>query len=119
MSPNPTVEKIVIVKYSASVRVSGAVKFGGSDSLIKKYVDANKRRNSGTDEEQCLERPQRGIVRASDLAQLPRHETHEDDGADHQPHEGGGVGVGEVHRHDVIERDQHRQRSGSFGQSRS
>ena len=32
MSPNPTVEKIVTVKYSASVRVIGAVKLDGFPS---------------------------------------------------------------------------------------
>ena len=35
MSPNPTVEKIVTVKYSASVRDSGAVKSDGSARLIR------------------------------------------------------------------------------------
>ena len=36
MSPNPTVEKIVTVKYSASVRDKAEVKVEGHKRLIKK-----------------------------------------------------------------------------------
>ena len=41
MSPKPTVEKTVTVKYKASVRVSGWVKVAADALCITKYVEAN------------------------------------------------------------------------------
>ena len=43
MSPKPTVEKAVTVKYKAPVRVSGWVKFAAEARSITKYVEANTR----------------------------------------------------------------------------
>ncbi len=48
ISPNPTVEKTVTVKYKASVRVSGSLKSASETPAITKYVPANSNRNSGT-----------------------------------------------------------------------
>ena len=48
MSPKPTVEKTVIVKYKASVRVSGWVKAAAEACSIRKYVEANSSRKRGT-----------------------------------------------------------------------
>ena len=47
MSPNPTVEKTVTVKYKASVRVSGWVKLAAEARSITKYVAANSTRYNG------------------------------------------------------------------------
>ena len=48
MSPKPTVEKMVTVRYSESVRVSvSTVKLLGSSAAIRKYAAAKSRRNSG------------------------------------------------------------------------
>ena len=44
MSPKPTVEKTVTVKYRASVRVSGWLKFAADARCITKYVEANTSR---------------------------------------------------------------------------
>ena len=44
MSPKPTVEKTVTVKYKASVRVSGWVKAAAEARSIRKYVEANSSR---------------------------------------------------------------------------
>jgi hypothetical protein len=44
MSPKPTVEKTVTVKYRAPVRVSGWVKFAAEARSITKYVEANSSR---------------------------------------------------------------------------
>ena len=44
MSPKPTVEKTVTLKYRASVRVSGWVKFAAEARSITKYVEANSSR---------------------------------------------------------------------------
>src|SRR5690242_16260590 len=41
MSPKPTVEKTVTVKYSAETRSSGCVNARGSDFAIVRYVHAN------------------------------------------------------------------------------
>ena len=47
ISPKPTVEKTVTVKYKASVRVSGWVKAAAEDRSIRKYVEANSNRYRG------------------------------------------------------------------------
>ncbi len=44
MSPKPTVEKTVTVKYKASVRVSGWVKPAAEAHSIRKYVEGNSSR---------------------------------------------------------------------------
>jgi hypothetical protein len=48
MSPNPTVENTVMVKYKASVRVRGSLKLRAEIPPMTKYVAANSSRNSGT-----------------------------------------------------------------------
>ena len=47
MSPKPTVVKTVTLKYRASVRVSGWVKFAAEACSITKYVEANSSRYKG------------------------------------------------------------------------
>ena len=47
MSPKPTVEKTVTVKYRASVRVIGSVKLAAEFRSITKYVEANSSRKNG------------------------------------------------------------------------
>ena len=48
LSPKPTVAKIVIVKYRASVRVSvGVLKLAGSACAMRKQLAAKRSRNSG------------------------------------------------------------------------
>ena len=80
MSPNPTVEKTVTVKYSASVRVrSSWLKFPVPNVDIRKYVDANRSRNSGTVCRQRLDRPDAGRIRADDPADLPHDHDDEHD----------------------------------------
>ena len=44
MSPKPTVEKTVTVKYKASARVSGWVKVTAETRSITKYVGPNSNR---------------------------------------------------------------------------
>ena len=44
MSPKPTVVKTVTLKYRASLRVSGWVKFAAEARSITKYVEANSSR---------------------------------------------------------------------------
>ena len=44
MSPKPTVEETVTVKYKASARVSGWVKVAAETRPITKYVKANSNR---------------------------------------------------------------------------
>ena len=48
MSPKPTVEKTVTVKYKASVRVSGWVKATAEARSITKYVEAKRIMYRGT-----------------------------------------------------------------------
>ena len=48
MSPKPTVAKILTVKYNASVRVNDLVNVPGWALPIRKYVEANSSKNSGT-----------------------------------------------------------------------
>ena len=54
MSPKPTVEKTVTVKYKAPVRVSGWVKFAAEARSITKYVEANTCQVEGNDQAQRL-----------------------------------------------------------------
>ena len=47
MSPNPTVENTVTVKYKASVRVIGWMKLAANCRSGTKYVEANSSRKNG------------------------------------------------------------------------
>ena len=62
MSPNPTVEKTVTLKYKASVRVSGSVKLAADARSITKYVEANSPHSEArrSDHEQDRDSPVAG-----------------------------------------------------------
>jgi hypothetical protein len=47
MSPDPTVENTVTVKYKASVRVSGWVRLAAEFRSSTKYVEVNSSRKNG------------------------------------------------------------------------
>ena len=61
ISPNPTVEKIVTVKYSASVRVrSSWLKFPVPNVDIRKYVGREQEQEQRDRRRQRLDRPDAG-----------------------------------------------------------
>ena len=88
MSPKPTVANTVTVKYMASIRVRGWVKFAGSWPTLR--VGGGERHDEEQqDEDHGLRRPQPGVRGARDRAELPPQRHAEQD---EPPEEHGGRG---------------------------
>jgi hypothetical protein len=78
MSPKPTLEKTVTVKYKASVRGQrlGEGRRGGS--FHHEIRRGEQQQVERKDQAQRLGRPQSRVARASDCPDLPRRDARED-----------------------------------------
>jgi hypothetical protein len=111
MSPNPTVEKTVMVKYSACVWSSRWLN-AAAEAWDRGQVDAREHdQEQRQDHAEGFHRPQLGQLGADDPAGLPRHDQGEQPGADPQAHEGAGV-RGAADGHQVVDPHEHDPRQG-------
>ena len=102
MSPNPTVENTVTVKYSASVRVSGAVKLPGGEPGRDEVGAGEQRQEQRHAGGERLDRPQARERRGDDRADLEGDQSDEHHQPDdqHRDDDGGG---GAVERQQIIQ----------------